>query len=133
MIVFVIIGAGVANACVIEKATDVDIGAIELANLSEVEAIVTDVILTSKVNDIEPIINGISKDVITVTTVGSFDYTYDKDYLQPFYLSIYNDDHRSDWLNKETLMTKFDTDRQNQNTAYRRLRRVQHRHVISSC
>lgn len=120
MSVLIIVGAGAASASVIEKVTDVDIGVIELAKSQGVEVTIMvtyqyDYLLTPKVN-IQDIVKEYSLEVVSDI------YT-----PKPFYLSFYNDDHRSDWLNKELLEATLDTDRQNQNLAYGRLRRVQHR------
>lgn len=124
MCILIIVGAGAASASVIEKVSDVDIGAIELAKGTTLNVIVMgtieydDWVLTSTTNT--------SQDY----TIYSFRYSTEVKEVtltKPFYLSLYNDNHRSDWLNKASLKTAFDTDRQNKNTAYRWLRRVQHR------
>lgn len=119
MIVFIVVGAGAASASVIKKVTDVDIGSIELAKSQGVEVTIMvaynyDYLLTLEVNDPE---------VYTLNYATQIKQT---SIVKPFGDPLY-DDHRGDWLNKESLKTAFDTDRQNQSIAYGRLRRVQHR------
>jgi len=126
MIVFVIVGAGVANACVIEKATDVDIGAIELATSQGVEAYVVavssyDYLLISKVNSYE------FKKVEGLFIYESLKLTGHRYIPKPFYESIYNDDHRSDWLNKEILKDENGNNRPHYKHSYWRLWRNQTR------